>query len=329
MIRRREFITLLSGAATAWALASRAQQTGKLPTIGYLNGSLPQHADELRAFHRGLGELGYAEGLNVAVEYRWANNEISRLPELAADLVRRRVAVIAALQISAALAAKAATSTIPIVFLAGGDAVEAGLVTGLSRPGANVTGINSMNIGLGLGAKRLGLLHELLPQATRFGLLLQSDIPSAPSNIEEARAAAAAIGQTLEVFSANTNREIETAFAGLVQKRVEALMVSPTILFNDRRAQLATAAARYMMPTIFPDRRDAEVGGLMSYGPDWTDLNRQVGIYVGRVLKGEKPGDLAVVQPTKFEFIINAQTARLIGVEVPPSLLTRADEVIE
>jgi putative ABC transport system substrate-binding protein len=243
-----------------------------MPVIGYLNTGGAAHPDELTAFHKGLGEFGYVEGRNLAVEYRWANNDVSRLPELAADLVRRRVAVIAALQISSALAAKAATSTIPVVFLAGGDAIEAGLVTALSRPGGNVTGINSMNIGLGLGGKRLGLLRALLPQATRFGLIVQSNVLTAQSTIEETRAAAAAIGQMLEVFSANTNREIEAAFADLVQKRVEALIVSPSTLFNDRRAQIAMSAARYTMPTIFPDRRDAEVGGLMSYGPNWTDL---------------------------------------------------------
>jgi putative ABC transport system substrate-binding protein len=216
--------------------------------------------------------------------------------------------------------------------LAGGDAIEAGLVTALNRPGGNVTAINSMNFGLGLGGKRLGLLRELLPQATRFGLLVQANQGNVQSIIGEARAAAAAIGQTLEVFSANSNaasREIEAAFAAVVQKRIEALMVGPSVLFNDRRAQLAMSAARYTMPTIFADRRDPEVGGLMSYGPNWTDLNRQVGIYTGRIPKGEKPGDLPVVQPTKFEFIINTQTARLIGIDVPATLLAVATEVIE
>jgi putative ABC transport system substrate-binding protein len=324
-MKRRDFISLVSSAA-AWPITARGQ--AGLPVVGYLNSGLPQHA-ELLAFHKGLGELGYVDGRNVAIEARWANNELSRLPELAGDLVRRRVAVVAAPSITSALAVKAATSTTPIVFLAGGDAIEVGLVTSLSRPGGNVTGINSMNIGLGLGAKRIGLLHELLPHATRFGLLLQSNVRSAPSNIEEARAAAAAIGGTLETFYANTNREIEAAFADLAGKQIEALMVSPAVLYNDRRAQLATSAARYAISTMFGDRRDAEVGGLMSYGPNWTDLNRQVGVYAGRILKGEKPGDLPVAQPTKFEFIINAQTARLIGVEVPPSLLAIADEVID
>jgi putative ABC transport system substrate-binding protein len=325
-LKRREFITLLGGAAATWPVAARAQQPA-MPVVGYLNAGAP-HPDELNAFHKGLGELGYVEGRNVAVEYRWANNEFDRLPVLAAELVRGRVAVIVAPQIVAALAVKAATSTIPIVFLTGSDAVDLGLVTALSRPGGNITGINSLNIGVGLGAKRFGLLHELLPQAKRFALLVQPTVSTARS-IEEARAAAAAIGTGLEVFSAGNNREIETAFAGLVQKRIEALMVNPAILFNDRRAQLATFAARYTVPAIFSDRRDAEAGGLMSYGPDWTDLNRQVGVYAGRILKGEKPGELPVQQPTKFELVINAQTARLIGIEVPPTLFARADEVIE
>jgi putative ABC transport system substrate-binding protein len=325
-MKRREFIMLL-GAVAAWPTAARAQQAA-MPVIGYFNSGGP-HPDELAAFHRGLSELGYVDGRNVTVEYRWAYNEVGRLSELAADLVRRRVTVVAAPSLTAALAAKAATSTIPIVFLVGGDAVEGGLVTTLSRPGGNVTGINSMNTGSGMGAKRLGLLHELLPQATRFGVLVQSNTAAFQSNVEEARVAAAAIGVPLEVFSAGTNREIEAAFAGLVQKHVDGLMVSPSSLFNDRRVQLATFAARYTIPTIFPDRRDTEVGGLMSYGPDWTDLNRQVGIYAGRILKGERPGDLPIMQPTKIPFIINVQTARLIGIDVPPLLLAIADEVIE
>jgi putative ABC transport system substrate-binding protein len=326
-MRRREVITLLGGAAAAWPLAARAQQSA-MPVVGYLySGAL--HPDEVTAFHKGLSEIGYIEGRNVTVEYRWANDELGRLPDLAADLVRRRVSVIAALQVSAARVAKAATTTIPIVFLAGVDAVEAGLVSALARPGGNLTGINSMNIGQGLGAKRIALLHELLPQAKRLGLLVQPIIPAANPNIEEARTAVAALGLQLEVFSASTNREIETAFAEAARTRIEALIVTPGVLFNDRRVQLANAAARYTMPTMFSDRRDAEAGGLMSYGPDWTDLNRQVGAYVGRILKGEKPGDLPVVQPSKIPLIVNAQTARLIGVELPPSLPAIADEVIE
>jgi putative tryptophan/tyrosine transport system substrate-binding protein len=319
-MRRREFIAGLGGAA-AWPLIARTQQ---MPMVGYLNlgAAMP---DELIAFHKGLGELGFIEGRNIAVEYRWANNESNRLAELVANLVRRRAAIIAAFGVASALAAKAATATIPVVFLAGADAVEAGLVASLSRPGGNITGINAMNVGAGLGLKRLGLLHELVPQAMRFGVLVQSN----QVNAVEAQAAAGAIERPLEVLSAGNSREIDAVFASLAQKRVDALMVSPTYLFNNRRIQLAMSGVRYQVPMIFPDRRDAEVGGLMSYGPDWTDLNRQVGIYVGRILKGEKPDELPVQQPTKFTFVVNAQTARLIGIEVPATLLATADEVIE
>jgi putative ABC transport system substrate-binding protein len=326
--RRRDFIAGLGG-AVAWPVMVRAQQPA-LPLVGYLNvGSA--RSDELGAFQLGLAELGFVEHRNVAVEYRWAHNESSRLPELVADLIRRHVVIIAAFGGSSALAAKAATAAIPIVFLAGADAVEAGLVASLSRPGGNITGINSMNVGAGLGLKRFGLLHELAPQAMRFGVLVQSDVPTSALqlNVAEAQAAAAAIGRPLEVLSAGTNHEIDATFASLAQRRVDALMVSPAYLFNNRRVQLAMSGVRYGVPMIFPDRRDAEVGGLMSYGPDWTDLNRQVGIYVGRILKGEKPGELPVQQPTKFTFIVNAQTARLISIEVPPALLAVADEVIE
>jgi len=327
MIGRREFITLLGGAAVAWPLAARTQE---VPTVGYLNlgSAMP---DELSAFHKGLAELGFVEGRNIAIEYRWANNESNRLPELAADLVRRRVALIAAFGGASAFAAKAATATIPVVFLAGADPIEAGPITSLSRPGGNVTGINSMNIGAGLGVKRLGLLHELVPQAMRFGVLVQSDVPTSAlhSYVAEAQAAAAEIGRPLEILSAGSNREIDAAFASLPQKRIDALMVSPAYLFNNRRIQLALSGMRYRVPMIFPDRRDVEVGGLMSYGPNWTDMNREVGIYVGRILKGAKPGELPVQQPTKFVFVINTQTARLMGVDVPVALMATADEVIE
>jgi putative ABC transport system substrate-binding protein len=319
-------MTLLGGAAAS-PLAARAQET---PTIGYLNLSSTAQ-DELSAFQKGLSESGFVEGRNLAIEYRWANNESSRLPELAADLVRRRVAVIAAFGTSSALAAKAATAAIPIVFLAGSDAVEAGLVASLSRPGGNATGINSMNVGLGLGLKRIGLLHEMVPKAMRFGVLVQSNVPTSAVelNVAEAQAATQAIGRPLEILSAGSNREIDAAFASLPQKRIDALMVSPAYLFNNRRIQLALSGMRYGVPMIFPDRRDAEVGGLMSYGPNWTDMNREIGIYVGRILTGVKPGELPVQQPTKFAFVINAQTARLMGIDVPLALIATADEVIE
>jgi putative ABC transport system substrate-binding protein len=327
-MQRRQFIAGL-GSAAAWPLVARGQQAA-VPVIGYVNLNLgSSRPDELSAFHRGLSELGYVEGRNVTVEYRWANLDVHRLPELAADLVRHRVAVIAAFGTSTALTVKAATTTLPIVFLAGGDAVQVGLVKTLSRPGGNATGINSMNAGLGLGAKRLELLHQLLPQSARIGVLAEPSLPSFQSNVEEAQAAAASLGRSLEVLTAGTKREIEAVFASLAQKRVDALMITPTYLFNDRRVQLTTSAVHYSIPTIFPDRRDTEFGGLMSYGPDWTDLNRQVGVYVGRILKGASPADLPVVQPTKFTFIINVQTARLIGIDVPNTLLVSADEVIE
>ena len=325
-MKRRTFIAGL-GSAAAWPAVARAQQQA-VPVVGYLHLSRLRQ-DELSAFQKGLSELGFVEHRNVAIEYRWADDEYTRLPELAADLVRRRVAVIAAF--GTALAAKAATATIPVVFLTGVDALETGMVASLSRPGGNVTGINSMNTGVGLGIKRLGLLHELVPRAMRFGLLVQSNISSSSLQltVAEVQRAAASIGRPLEILSANTNREIDAAFASLAQKRVDAVMVAPTYLFNNRRIQLAMSGVRYAVPMIFPERRDAEVGGLMSYGPDWTELNRQVGIYVGRILKGDKPGELPVQQPTKFEFIINAQTARLMGIEVPATLLATANEVIE
>jgi putative ABC transport system substrate-binding protein len=329
MSSRREFITLLGGAAATWPLAARAQQP-TLPVVGYLNGGSPRQ-DELGAFHKGLGELGFVERRNVTLEYRWADNEHSRLPDLASDLLRHGVTIIAAFGSGATLAAKAATATIPVVFLTGADAVEGGVVTNLSRPGGNVTGISSMNVGVGLGLKRLGLLHELVPRVMRFGVLVQSNLSSSVLRltVAEAQEAAAAIGRPLEVLSAGTNREIDAVFASLAQKQVDAVMVSPTYLFNDRRIQLAMSGVRYGVPMIFPDRRDAEIGGLMSYGPDYTGLNRQVGVYIGRILKGEKPGELPVQQPTKFEMIINARTARLMGIEVPATLLATADEVIE
>jgi putative ABC transport system substrate-binding protein len=280
------------------------------------------------AFVKGLGETGYVDGHNVAIEYRWANNEAARLPDLAADLVRRRVAVIAAMQTSAALDAKAATSSIPIVFVSADDAVENGLVASLSRPTGNLTGINAMMVEL--VPKQLGLLHDLLPRATRFGLLETPRRVGGASIIKSAQEAAARIGGTIEVLSVANPHEIDTTFAQLTEKRVDAvMMVLGARLFVNRRVQLATAAARYVMPVIFYDRGYAEAGGLMSYGINILEQYRQAGIYVGRILKGEKPSDLPVIQPTKFELVINLETARLLGIEVPPTLLAIADDVIE
>jgi putative ABC transport system substrate-binding protein len=325
MIRRRAFITLLGGVA-AWPIAARAQQA-RVPVVGFISIAAPEPS-RAAAFVKGLGEVGYVEGHNVAIEYRWANNETARLPELAAGLVRRRVAAIAAMQTSTALVAKAATSSIPIVFLSAPDAVEAGLVASLSRPTGNLTGINAMMTEL--APKQLGLMHDLLPRATRFGLLSNIGNSSLESSIKSAQEAAARIGGTIEVLPAANPREIDAIFAQLAEKRVDAVMavVASQLLVN-RRVQLATAATRYVMPVIFYDRVFAEAGGLMSYGVNALEQYRQVGIYVGRILKGEKPSDLPVMQPTKFELVINMQTARLLGIEVPPTLLAIADEVIE
>jgi putative tryptophan/tyrosine transport system substrate-binding protein len=326
-LRRREFITLLGGAA-AWPLVARAQQP-TIPIVGYIHADSPQTVvGLLAAFREGLGETGFVEGQNVAIEYRWAENDLSRIPELVADLVRRRVAVIVTPGSSAAaLAAKAATTSIPIVFSLGLDPVQLGLVASLSRPGGNITGVNSMSNEL--VAKRLGLLHELLPTATRFAVLVNPKNPTTESLKKDIEAAAAAIGPPIEFFTASTGAEIDTAFASLLQKRADALVVHPDNLFINRRVQLITLAARHAVPTVYPLRPDAEAGGLMSYGTKLADAHRQAGVYTGRILKGAKPADLPVVQPTTFEFVINLQTAKTIGLTVPATLLARADEVIE
>jgi putative ABC transport system substrate-binding protein len=330
-MRRREFILALGGAVAApsllWPRAARAQPPS-IPIVGYVHSDSPQTAAGLlAAFREGLSETGYVEGQNVAIEYRWAENDLSRIPELVADLVRRRVAVIATPGSSAAaLAAKAATTTIPIVFSLGLDPVQLGLVASLSRPGGNITGVNSMSNEL--VAKRLGLLHELLPTATRFAVLVNPKNPTTESLKKDVEVAAAAIGPQIEFFTASTGVDIDTAFASLVQ-RADALLVHPDNLFINRRIQLTTLAARHAVPAIYPLRPDAEAGGLMSYGTKLADAHRQAGVYTGRILKGAKPADLPVVQPTKFEFVINLQTAKTIGLTVPPTLLARADEVIE
>jgi putative ABC transport system substrate-binding protein len=325
-VRRREFITLLGGAAVGWPLAARAQQA--MPVIGFLYAGSPEPSAHLvAAFRKGLTETGYVEGQNVAIEFRWARNEIDRLPELVADLVQRRVAVIVSPGSSTApVAAKAATASIPIVFSMGGDPVQAGLVASFNQPGGNVTGISSMNTEL--GSKRLGLLHELVPNAQRFAALLIHS-PAYQPLLRDVQAGAASIGRPIDILYASTSREIDAAFAVMVQKRIEALVLTPGPLFNNNRVQLATLAARHALPAIFSSREFAEAGGLMSYGPSITEEFRQTGIYCGRVLKGEKPADLPVMRATKFEFIINLQTARAFGVDVPPTLLARADEVIE
>jgi putative ABC transport system substrate-binding protein len=321
---RREFIALVGGAA-AWPVAAGAQQAA-IPVVGFLYSGSAETI-ELAAWRKGLSEMGFTEGRNLTVEYRWANNEFDRVAELAADLVRRRVVVIAAFATDSALAAKVATATIPIVFNSGGDAVQAGLVASLNQPGGNVTGINAITTEL--NAKRLGLLHELLPMASRFGLLVRRGSPTTAFVIKEAQAAASAIGKHLEILYAHNNSEIDTAFDSLVQNRIDAVVVSPSPLFFARRAQLVMLTARHSVPSIYQSRDDVKAGGLMSYGPDRSESFRQTGIYVGRILKDEKPSDLPVMQPTKFQFVINLQTAKLLKLTVPTTLLALADEIIE
>ena len=327
-MKRRAFITLLGGAAAAWLLAARAQQP-KMPVVGFLHQGSPEpYAKFTAAFRKGLAEVGYVEGRNVVIEYRWAHGESDPLPELAADLVSRRVTVIATPgSIAATLAAKAATVAIPIVFMSGADPVQTGVVASLNRPGGNITGVGAMNAGL--GAKQFGLLHELLPRGARFAVLVNPSSPQSQSMIAEVQTAASTLGAQLEIFTVTTNRDINPMFAGLGQKRPDGLLISPDPLFTNRLVQLATLAARHVMPAIYALREFAEVGGLMTYGSNFTDLFRQAGNYTGRVLSGEKPAEMPILQPTKFEFVINLQTAAALGLEIPPTLLARADEVIE
>jgi len=324
-MKRRDFI--IAGMAAAWPLTARAQQR-TMPVIGFLHSaSSESRREQVVAYREGLSEGGFVEGRNASLEYRWAENQYHKLPELAADLTRRKVTVIAAMSTPAALAAKAATSTIPIVFITSGDPVRSGLIASLNRPGGNLTGISE--IGEELVGKRLGLLHELVPGATRIAVLVNLNSPFAESTIAEVRAAASIVGLQIEVLTANDNQGIDTAFASLAQKQVGGLLVSMDALFLSRRVQLAMQAVRHAMPTIFPIREDAEAGALMSYGASNTDVYRQAGLYTGRILNGENPAEMPVQQPTKFQFVVNLQTAKVIGLEVPPSLLARADEVIE
>jgi putative ABC transport system substrate-binding protein len=316
MIQRRSFITLLGGAAAAWPLAARAQQPG-----------MPARSEA--AFRKGLSETGYVEGQNVRVEYHWLDGQYGQVPVLMADLVRRRVAVIATPGGSAVtLAAKAATETIPIVFGVGDDPVKLGLVASLARPGGNATGIN--NLSREVDAKRLGLLHELVPKAIRIAVIINSASGvSSDTTLKELQEAARTLGLQTLILDATTSREIDAAFATLKRERAEALYVAPGAFFGSRRVQFATLAARDRIPATYSNRETVEVGGLMSYGTSAVDMYRQVGIYVGSILKGAKPADLPVVQSTKFEFLINLQTARALDLEVPPMLLARTDEVIE
>ena len=328
-LNRRKFITLLGGAAATLPLTARAQQPA-MPVIGFLDArSLGTFESSLRAFRQGLKDNGYVEGENAAIEYRGADNQIDRLPGLAAELVRRRVAVIVAAGGTASVwAAKAATTTVPIVFLVNEDPVKLGLVTNLARPGSNLTGINFFNAEL--VPKRLVLLRELIPGAARIVVLVDpADAASTEATLRDVEPAARAMGLQILVYKATTIHEIDAAFTSLVPERPDALFIAPTSFFFSRRSQLVNLASRYAVPTTYSTRDYTEIGGLMSYGTSFPDTYRHLGAYVGRVLKGAKPVDLPVMQSTKFEFVINLSTARMLGLTVPPSLLALADEVIE
>jgi ABC-type uncharacterized transport system substrate-binding protein len=328
MIKRREFIAGLGGAAAAWPLVAQAQQS-KVPVIGFLSfqSADVDYKDVTVRFLQGLKETGYIQGQNVAVEYRYAENQFDRLPALAADLVRRQVAVIVATDTAAALAAKAATTTIPIVFATGGDPVALGLVASLNRPGGNLTGI--VNLTTEVSPKRLQLLRELIPNGALYGVLADSAFPNTQSMITDLKAAARTLGLQLVVVNARTDSDLETAFATFSQQRVGAVLVGPSTSFDRRPEQFAALAARHALPAIYQFREFALAGGLMSYGTSLGYMNRQVGIYIGRILKGDKPADLPVQQVTKIELVINLKTAKALGLTIPETLLATADEVIQ
>jgi putative ABC transport system substrate-binding protein len=328
-MNRREFITLLGGSAAAWPFAARAQQAA-MPVVGFVNGRSQETSVRLaRAFREGLNETGYVEGQNVAVEYHWLEGKYDQLPALMADLVRRRVALIATPGSGpAALAARAATTTIPIVFGVAQDPVQLGLVASLARPGGNATGINMFNSDI--AAKRLGLLHDLVPKAVRIAVLVNpGNTSTAEATLRDIPEAARALGLQIVVLNASTSREIEEAFATLARDRADALFVAPDGFLISRRVQFATLATRHGVPTAYGVREHVEAGGLMSYGTYILDTYRQAGVYTGQILKGAKPADLPVLQSTKFEFVINLQTARALGIDVPNALQLLADEVIE
>jgi putative ABC transport system substrate-binding protein len=328
-VKRRHFISLLGGAAVAWPLAAHAQQP-VMPVIGFLDPRSPEVlSDRLREFRRGLKEAGYVEGENVSIVYRWAENDVERLSALAAELTRRPVSVIvAAGGPGVAIAAKTATTTIPIVFAVGEDPVRLGLVKSLAHPGSNLTGVNFLNVEL--TAKRLELLRELVPAAARVAVLVNPANPaSTQGTLRDLEAAARAMGLELQIFNAGTGREIDALFAAAARERIDALLVGQENFFSGRRVQLANMASRHAVPMIAAARDITEAGGLMSYGTNIFDVYRQMALYVGRILKGAKPADLPVEQSAKFELVINAQTARMLGITVPPTLLATADEVIE
>jgi putative ABC transport system substrate-binding protein len=325
-VKRREFITLLGGAAAAWPLAVRAQQPA-MPVVGYLN-ARSRHSDArmTAAFREGLKEAGFVEGQNVVIEYRYADDQYDRLPALAADLVRRQVTAIAATG-GTPLSAKAATSTIPIIFVTGGDPFKLGLVASFNRPGGNATGVNFLIAEL--GSKQLGLLHELVPAAARIGFLINPGSLVYDAMTRDVTAAASAMGLQIDIVTASDNREIEAAFGALVRNRADALLVGADAFLFGRRLQITTLAVRHAIPALYNVREYPEAGGLMSYGTSQTEAYRQVGVNTGKILKGAKPNDLPVMQSTKLELVINLSTARALGLEIPPTLLARADEVIE
>jgi putative ABC transport system substrate-binding protein len=326
-VGRRQFIALVSTVA-AWPLVARAQQPA-MPVVGFVYPGAPELSTGIvAAFRKGLGETGFVEGRNVMVEFRFAYNDNARLPELVADLVRRRVAVIVTLgSTPAALAAKAATTSIPVVFSVGTDPVEFGLVASFNHPGGNVTGISSMNSEL--AAKRLGLLLELLPNVQRFAVLVNPSNPNAESLAKDVQAAGSAIGRQIEILAVSTARDIDAAFVSFAQKRGDALVVNPDPLLDNRRLQIVTLAAHQRVPAIYSFRENVDIGGLMSYGSSAGDRDRQAAVYAGRILKGESPGSLPVIRAAKFEFVLNLQTAKALGLDVPATLLAQADEVIE
>jgi ABC-type uncharacterized transport system substrate-binding protein len=326
-LKRRDFITLLGGAAVAWPRAVRAQQPA-MPVIGFLNGASPDgYAPYVAAFRQGLKEAGYVDGQNATIEYRWAEGHYDRLPALAADLIQRRVTVIAATTTPAARAAKAATSTVPIVFTTADDPIRLGLVASLNRPGGNVTGVS--NLLVELGSKQLGLLRELAPGTTAIAVLTNPSFPGTERQLRDVEVAARVLGLQLIVLRASTEREMETAFANVARQGGVALLVGVDPFFLERRDHVVALAARHALPAIYPVREFAVAGGLMSYGSDFADSYRQAGIYTGRIVRGEKPADLPVQRSTKFEFVINFKTAKALGLAVPNSMQLLADEVIE
>jgi putative ABC transport system substrate-binding protein len=327
-MKRRAFITLLGGSAV-WPLSARAQQPATVPVIGFLNSTSPAPwAHLVAAFRRGLGETGYIEGRNITIEYRWAEGQLDRLPALAADLVRRQVAVIVATGGTASgLAVKAATSTIPVVFTSSGDPVKEGLVASLNRPGGNATGL--VVLLTAMEGKRLGLLREMVPTATLIAVLLNPGVPTFETQLNDVQEAARAVGQQIHILHASSEREIDAAFAKMVEVRAGALLVAADPFIFSQRDRLVALAARYAVPAIYELREYAGIGGLMSYGINLAEIYRLVGNYTGQILKRDKPADLPVQQATKFEFVINLTTAKVLGLEVPPGLSARADEVIE